>query len=274
MLLPSGETGEIILRAPQLMAGYFNNPEETARALRTHDGRGLLGRLNSGPWLHTGDLGYLDEDSYVFIVDRQKDLIKTSGYQVWPREVEEVLAMHPGVQEVGVAGVPDDLKGEVVKAWVVKRAGMNPSIDELRAHCREKLAPYKTPAFVEFRESLPKTMTGKVLRRALVAEHKAGRTSQIAGSRFSASERLPDLRALPDLRVSAVLQRPADRERLLEPDLLRMASDHRFHGPVRGAVDARGITGLRGARLETFHIQLGDTAAAEADLRSLHGRLL
>ncbi len=162
--LSNGETGEIIVRAPQLMAGYFNNPEETARALRTHG--------NGGPWLHTGDLGYLDQDSYLFIVDRQKDLIKTSGYQVWPREIEEVLAEHPGVQEAGVAGVPDDIKGEVVKAWVVKRAGENPSAEELRTYCRQKLAPYKTPAHVEFRETLPKTMAGKVLRRALVAEHK------------------------------------------------------------------------------------------------------
>jgi long-chain acyl-CoA synthetase len=175
--LPRGETGEIILRAPQLMAGYFNNAEETEHVLRLHDAAPASTGINSGPWLHTGDLGYLDQDSYVFIVDRQKDLIKTSGYQVWPREVEEVLAMHAGVQEVGVAGVPDDLKGEAVKAWVVKRAGMSPSIDELRSHCREKLAPYKTPSFVEFRESLPKTMTGKVLRRALVAEHKAATTT-------------------------------------------------------------------------------------------------
>jgi long-chain acyl-CoA synthetase len=178
--LPNGETGEIILRAPQLMAGYFNDVEETTRSLRVHPSTA------SGPdpsaekddarhWLHTGDLGYLDADSFLFIVDRQKDLIKTSGYQVWPREIEEVLAAHPSVQEVGVAGVPDDLKGEVVKAWVVKRAGTNPTVDELRAYCKQNLAPYKSPVHVEFRESLPKTMAGKVLRRALVAEHKAGK---------------------------------------------------------------------------------------------------
>jgi long-chain acyl-CoA synthetase len=172
--LPRGETGEIILRAPQLMAGYFKNPEETARALRMHDMDGPSTALGTGPWLHTGDLGYFDEDFFLFIVDRKKDLIKTSGYQVWPREVEEVLAAHPCVQEVGVAGVPDALKGEVVKAWVVKRAGTNPSLDELRAYCRQNLAPYKTPVHVEFRDSLPKTMAGKVLRRALVAEHKKG----------------------------------------------------------------------------------------------------
>ncbi len=163
-----GESGEIVVRAPQLMAGYLANAEETARALRPHG--------TGGPWLHTGDLGYLDADSFLFIVDRQKDLIKTSGYQVWPREVEEVLASHPAVQEVGVAGIPDDLKGEVVKAWIVPRAGARPSADELRDFCRQKLAPYKTPAQVEFRDILPKTMAGKVLRRALVAEHNSKST--------------------------------------------------------------------------------------------------
>lgn len=163
-LVSNGETGEIIVRAPQLMAGYFNNREETIRAVRSH-GPG-------GPWLHTGDLGYLDQDSYLFIVDRQKDLIKTSGYQVWPREIEEVLAAHPAVQEAGVAGVPDPLKGEVVKAWIVKHAGTDPTVDELRTFCRERLAPYKAPAHVEFRDTLPKNIAGKVLRRVLVAEHK------------------------------------------------------------------------------------------------------
>jgi long-chain acyl-CoA synthetase len=164
--LATGETGEIIVRAPQLMSGYFNNEEETSRALRMHEATGPQ------PWLHTGDLGYLDADFFLFIVDRQKDLIKTSGYQVWPREVEEVLAAHPCVQEAGVAGVPDDVKGEAVKAWVVKRAGTNPTVDELRVYCKQNLAPYKSPTHVEFRDSLPKTMAGKVLRRALVAEHK------------------------------------------------------------------------------------------------------
>jgi long-chain acyl-CoA synthetase len=176
-LLPNGETGEIILRAPQLMTGYFNDVAETTRALRAHTlpfSQTYASTVTdeSRPWLHTGDLGYLDADSFLFIVDRQKDLIKTSGYQVWPREVEEVLAAHPSVQEVGVAGVPDDVKGEVVKAWIVARAGTNPTLDELRAYCRQNLAPYKSPVHVEFRDSLPKTMAGKVLRRALVAEHR------------------------------------------------------------------------------------------------------
>ena len=171
-VLPAGEIGEIIVHAPQLMVGYLNNPDETRHALRPHEDIPPTGPRATRVWLHTGDLGYLDDDSYLFIVDRQKDLIKTSGYQVWPREIEEVLAAHPGVQDVGVAGVPDATKGEVVKAWVVARSGAHPSADELRAFCRSKLAPYKTPAVVEFRDALPKTMAGKVLRRALVAEHR------------------------------------------------------------------------------------------------------
>jgi long-chain acyl-CoA synthetase len=156
--LPTGEVGEILIRAPQLMAGYWDDPEETAATVRTHDG---------GRWLHTGDLGYLDADGYLFIVDRIKDLIKTHGYQVWPREIEEVLATHPAVAEVGVAGVPDEAKGEVAKAWVVLAAGERAEVEELRAFCRERLAPYKVPAAVEFRSELPKSMVGKVLRRAL-----------------------------------------------------------------------------------------------------------
>jgi long-chain acyl-CoA synthetase len=156
--LATGEVGEILIRAPQLMAGYWDDPAETAATVRTHDGQ---------RWLHTGDLGYLDEDGYLFVVDRLKDLIKTHGYQVWPREIEEVLATHPAVAEVGVAGVPDEAKGEVAKAWVVLRAGERAGAEELRAFCRQRLAPYKVPAAVEFRSELPKSMVGKVLRRAL-----------------------------------------------------------------------------------------------------------
>jgi long-chain acyl-CoA synthetase len=163
--LPAGEVGEVLIRAPQLMAGYWDDPEETAATVRTHDG---------GRWLHTGDLGYLDTDGYLFIVDRMKDLIKTHGYQVWPREIEEVLAAHPAVAEVGVAGVPDQAKGEVAKAWVVLRPGQRADAEELRAFCRERLAPYKVPASVEFRTELPKSMVGKVLRRALTAEPGPG----------------------------------------------------------------------------------------------------
>jgi len=145
-----------------LMIGYWNRPDETAGVLREHDDE-----TGTRRWLHTGDLGYLDEDGYVFIVDRKKDLIKTSGYQVWPREIEEVLAAHPAVAEVGVAGVRDDVRGEAVKAWVVLRAGGAATDQELRTFCRDQLAPYKVPLHIEFRTELPKTMVGKVLRRAL-----------------------------------------------------------------------------------------------------------
>jgi long-chain acyl-CoA synthetase len=157
--LPAGEVGEIIIRAPQLMAGYWQQPEETANMLR--DG-----------WLYTGDLGYVDEAGYVYIVDRKKDLIKPSGFQVWPREVEEVIASHPDVAEVSVAGIPDPHQGEAVKAWVVLRPGAAATADALRAFCKERLAAYKVPRQVEFRASLPKSNVGKVLRRELVAGEK------------------------------------------------------------------------------------------------------
>ncbi len=106
----------------------------------------------------------------MFIVDRKKDLIKPSGFQVWPREVEEVIAAHPSVAEVGVAGVPDDDQGEGVKAWVVLKDGQSITLDELRAYCRTKLAAYKVPKYIEFRASLPKTTIGKILRRELIHE--------------------------------------------------------------------------------------------------------
>jgi long-chain acyl-CoA synthetase len=158
------EVGELILRAPQLLAEYWNDPTETAAALRQH-GPG-------GPWLHTGDLAYMDEEGFTFIVDRKKDMLKTSGFQVWPREIEEVLATHPSVMEASVAGVPDSFKGEVPKAWIILKEGQSVAEDDLRAYCRERLAPYKVPAHIEFRKELPKTMVGKVLRRALVEETK------------------------------------------------------------------------------------------------------
>ncbi|NTV02331.1 MAG: long-chain fatty acid--CoA ligase [Chlorobiaceae bacterium] len=158
--LPSGAVGEVVLQAPQLMDGYWNNPAETE------------GMLRNG-WLHTGDLGYLDEDGFLFIVDRKKDLIKPSGFQVWPREVEEVIANHPSVLEVGVAGVPDDRRGEAVKAWVVLRNGYQLPVEELQEHCRKELAAYKVPNHIEFRDALPKSHIGKVLRRQLVEEHNS-----------------------------------------------------------------------------------------------------
>jgi long-chain acyl-CoA synthetase len=154
--LAPGEVGEICIQTPALMHGYWGNPVETANMIR--DG-----------WLYSGDLGYLDEDGYLFIVDRKKDLIKPSGFQVWPREVEEVLAAHPAVAEVCVGGIPDAHSGEAVKAWIVQREGMRVSEDELRTWCREKLAAYKLPKYIEFRSSLPKSTVGKILRRELVS---------------------------------------------------------------------------------------------------------
>ena len=155
--MPAGKEGEIIFKAPQLMVGYWNRPEETKEMLR--DG-----------WLYTGDVGYMDEDGYLFITSRKKDLIKTSGFQVWPREVEEVISNHPSVAEVSVAGIPDAKQGEAVKAWVVLAEGKSATAEEIQAWCREKMTGYKVPKFVEFRDVLPKTMVGKVLRRVLIEE--------------------------------------------------------------------------------------------------------
>ena len=157
--VPLGEVGEIVLSAPQLMLGYWQRPEETSEMLRTNE-RGQRS-------LYTGDLGYLDADGYVFIVDRKKDLIKTSGYQVWPREIEEVITTHASVAEVGVVGVPDNMRGETVKAFVVFRPGMTATAPELKSFCRDRLAPYKVPSEFEAVAALPKSHVGKVLRRAL-----------------------------------------------------------------------------------------------------------
>ncbi len=152
--MPLGEIGEIALRAPQLMLGYWGRPEATSEILR--DG-----------WLYTGDLGHLDDDGYLTIVDRKKDVIKPSGFQVWPREVEEAIAKHPAVAEVGVIGVPDPRSGETVKAFVVLREGQTATADEIREFCKASLTGYKVPKQVEFRTSLPKSAVGKVLRREL-----------------------------------------------------------------------------------------------------------
>ena len=155
-----GQVGELTIRAPQVMEGYWNRPEETATILR--DGV-----------VYTGDLGYVDEDGYVFIVDRKKDMIKpASGFQVWPREVEEVIATHPAVAEVSVAGVRDAMGNEQVKAWIVLRGGQTATAEEIIAFCRGKLAGYKVPRHIEFRDTLPKSMVGKVLRRILLEDEK------------------------------------------------------------------------------------------------------
>ena len=151
---PTGDPGELAIRSPNVMAGYHGQPEETAIALR--DG-----------WLFTGDIARMDADGYFYVIDRKKDLIKPGGYQVWPREVEEVLAQHPGVSEVGVAGVPDAHSGEAVKAWIVLREGESLSLEEVQAWCRERLAPFKIPQAVAFPSSLPRSPAGKILRREL-----------------------------------------------------------------------------------------------------------
>lgn len=156
--LPPGEVGELIFKGPMVMKGYHNMPTETANALR--DG-----------WLYTGDIAYMDEDGYFYIVDRKKELIKPGGFQVWPREVEEVLASHPAVFEVGVGGVPDAYSGEAVKAWVVLKPDKEATAEELIAWCKKDLAGYKVPKHIEFRTQLPRTTVGKILRRELVKEH-------------------------------------------------------------------------------------------------------
>lgn len=162
--LPPGEVGELAVKGPQVMKGYWNRPEETAAVLQ--DG-----------WLLTGDVGYMDKDGYFYIVDRKKDMIIAGGYNIYPREVEEVLFEHPAVQEAAVIGVPDPYRGETVKAFVVFKQGKQASEDELEKHCRNRLAAYKIPRQYEFRSELPKTMVGKVLRRQLQEEDKQQRAS-------------------------------------------------------------------------------------------------
>ena len=158
-----GEIGEIILQGPQVMKGYHNMPTETANALRD---------LNGETWLYTGDIARMDEDGYYYIVDRKKELMKPGGYQVWPREVEEAISDHPKVLEVGVAGIPDPYRGETVKAWVVTKPGETLTVEEVREFAKKTLAKYKVPSHVEFRDELPKTTVGKILRRELVRQHK------------------------------------------------------------------------------------------------------
>ncbi|MEW6240032.1 MAG: long-chain fatty acid--CoA ligase [Chloroflexota bacterium] len=167
--LAQGEIGEIVVRGPQVMKGYHNMPTETTNTLR---------QLKEGnTWLFTGDIGRMDEDGYFYIVDRKKELIKPGGFQVWPREVEEVLAAHPKVLEVGVAGIPDPYRGETVKAWIVLKPGETAAEEELKAFCKERLAAYKVPTHYEFRSELPKTTVGKILRRELVRQHKEANPS-------------------------------------------------------------------------------------------------
>jgi long-chain acyl-CoA synthetase len=153
-ILAQGEVGELCVRGPQVMKGYWQNPEETARV------------VSSDGWLKTGDVAQMDEKGFFRIVDRLKDMILVSGFNVYPNEIESVIASHEGVLEVGVIGEPNDESGEVVKAVIVKK---DPALDAAAviAHCRERLTGYKVPRIVEFRDELPKTNVGKILRREL-----------------------------------------------------------------------------------------------------------
>lgn len=160
--LAAGQVGEIVIRAPQVMQGYWEQPLQTSEMVRTN--------ASGERVLYTGDLGYMDNDGYIFIVDRKKDLIKTCGFQVWPREIEEVLSTHPSVAECGVVGLPDEMRGEVVKAWIVLRANAAATPSDLKSFCRDRLVHYKVPAKYEFVAELPKTQIGKVLRRVLREE--------------------------------------------------------------------------------------------------------
>jgi acyl-CoA synthetase (AMP-forming)/AMP-acid ligase II len=164
--VPTGQVGEIICRSRQIMKGYWNRPEETARTIR--DG-----------WLHTGDAGYVDAEGYLYIYDRLKDLIVTGGENVYPAEVENALFGHPAVADVGVIGVPDARWGEAVKAIVVCRPGVEVAAEELIAYARERIASYKLPKSIDFVAALPRTLTGKILKRELRAPYWQGRERQV-----------------------------------------------------------------------------------------------
>ena len=161
--LPTGEAGELCISGPQVMKGYWQRPDETAKVLRTHaDGR---------IWFHTGDIARIDEDGFTTIVQRKKDMIIVDGFNVYPSEVEGVLYLHPAVRLAAVIGIPDAYHGEVVKACVALKPGMTATPDELIAHCKTALAPYKVPKQVELRDTLPMSAVGKILYRVLRDEH-------------------------------------------------------------------------------------------------------
>jgi long-chain acyl-CoA synthetase len=155
--VPTGEIGEFVTSGPQVVVGYWNKPDETAHALPGGD-------------LHTGDVGFMDADGWYYVVDRKKDMIIASGYKVWPREVEDILYQHPAVREAAVVGVPDEYRGETVKAFVSLRPGESATETELIAFCKERMSAYKYPRSVEMVDELPKTVTGKILRRELRAK--------------------------------------------------------------------------------------------------------
>lgn len=155
--VPIGEVGELIVQGPQVMKGYWGRSDQTEEALREG-------------WLYTGDMASMDDEGYFYIKDRKKDVIIAGGFNIFPREVEEVLYEHPSIQECAVAGVPDEYRGETVKAYIVLKPGTEATIEQLDAWCRERLAAFKVPRIYEYRSELPKSMIGKVLRRKLIEE--------------------------------------------------------------------------------------------------------
>lgn len=157
--LPIGQVGELMVHGPQVMKGYWQRPDETVKV------------LGADGWLHTGDIARMDESGYIYIVDRKKDMILVSGFNVYPNEVEDVVMQHPGVAEVAAVGVPDEHSGEVVKLFVVRK-DPNLTVEALKKFCHDNLTGYKRPKIIEFRDSLPKSNVGKILRRELRDEKK------------------------------------------------------------------------------------------------------
>lgn len=160
-----GQPGELVIRGPQVMQGYWNNPDETANQLKEG-------------WLYTGDVAVQDEDGYLFIVDRTKDMIIAGGYNIYPREIDEVIYRHPKVAEAVAIGVPDEYRGETIKVFITLKSGQSATEEEIIEFCKDKLAPYKRPKVVEFRDEIPKSAVGKVLRKVLRAEEEAKITPQ------------------------------------------------------------------------------------------------
>jgi len=166
-ILPPGQIGEIVVQSDQVMKGYWKKPEATAETLR-------------GGWLHTRDMGYMDEDGYIYLVDRKDDMIVSGGFNIYPKEVEDVLYSHPAVLEAAVFGVPDEKWGEAVKAAVSLRQGMSATEEEIIEHCKKHLASYKKPKSVDFMKDLPKSLYGKILRRNLKEPYWQGRERMIS----------------------------------------------------------------------------------------------
>src|SRR5690606_28165816 len=167
--LSPGEKGEICIRGPQVMAGYWQKPEETAAAL-------------SGGWLRSGDVGTMDEDGYFYLVDRLKEVIVSGGYKVYPRHVEEAIHRHPAVAEVTVVGIPDDIRGEVPKAFVRLKEGESLTAEALRDFLTDKISPMEMPRQVELRDALPKTLIGKLSKKELIAEERAKHAARSANN--------------------------------------------------------------------------------------------